>query len=217
MKLSRSTKIFLVAGLVIQLVTYLILPNSILSLVSGVLGVCSVVFGASGNIMSFVFGFAQVGTYTYLCIEERLYAEVAMNMFYFLTMVGGVYVWRGRLKEGDSMEVTTRNMSLKTLIWMSLAVAVLSIVVGWLLARYTEDSQPYLDAITTVPALVAQILMVMVYREQWYLWLLVDILAVVMWWRAGDYCMVAQYAFWCVNCVYGYKQWTKLLKKDRGC
>ena len=211
MKLSNWTKIFLLLGLLIQLITYLMSSSSLLSLVSGMLGVCSVVFGASGNIMSFVFGFAQIGTYTYLCIEERLYAEVAMNVFYYLTMVGGVYVWRSRLKEDESMEVTTRSMSLKNLVWISLVIAVISIVVGWLLARYTNDSQPYLDAVTTVPALVAQVLMVLVYREQWYLWMVVDVLAVVMWWRAGDYCMATQYAFWCANCVYGYVHWTKLM------
>ena len=211
MKLSNWTKIFLLLGLLIQLITYLMSSSSLLSLVSGMLGVCSVVFGASGNIMSFVFGFAQIGTYTYLCIEERLYAEVAMNVFYYLTMVGGVYVWRSRLKEDESMEVTTRSMSLKNLVWISLVTAVISIVVGWLLARYTNDSQPYLDAVTTVPALVAQVLMVLVYREQWYLWMVVDVLAVVMWWRAGDYCMATQYAFWCANCVYGYVHWTKLM------
>ena len=36
-------------------------------------------------------------------------------------------------------------------------------------------------------------LMVMVYREQWYLWLIVDVLAMIMWLRAENYCMAAQY------------------------
>jgi nicotinamide mononucleotide transporter len=91
-----------------------------------------------------------------------------------------------------------------------ISVVLLSLVVGWLLQRYTDDPQPYLDAFTTVPAIVAQILMVLTFREQWYIWILVDILALVMWLRAGNYCMAAQYLFWCANCVYGYIQWSKL-------
>ena len=53
----------------------------------------------------------------------------------------------------------------------------------------------------------------MAFREQWYLWLMVDVLTMVMWVRAENYCMAAQYAFWCANCVYGYIQWTKSLEK----
>ena len=213
--ISRTTWIFLTLGILVQLITFALMPSSLLSLVSGLLGICSVVLGAQGNILTFVFGFAQVGTYTYLCCIERFYAEIAINVYYFLTMIYGVYCWRKHLKNEDGMNVQTRTMSPYILVVLTLVVLILSATVGWGLAHYTDDSQPYLDAFTTVPAIVAQILMVLVYREQWYLWLLVDVLAVVMWLRAGNYCMAAQYAFWCANCVYGYIQWSKALKKDK--
>jgi nicotinamide mononucleotide transporter len=169
-----------------------------------------VVLGAQGNIWSFVFGFAQVGTYTYLCCIEHFYAEIAMNMYYFVTMLYGVYCWRRRLQQ-DTKQLQTRRLPARLIPWMSAGVLLLSILTGWLLSRYTDDPQPYMDALTTVPAIAAQLLMVLAYREQWYLWLVVDVLAVVMWLRAENYCMAAQYAFWCANCVYGYIQWTKLL------
>ena len=78
--MSRGTWIFLFLGLALQLVTYVIMPTVPLSLISGILGVCSVVLGAQGNLLTFVFGFAQVGTYTYLCYEERFYAEIGLNI-----------------------------------------------------------------------------------------------------------------------------------------
>ena len=211
MSLRRTTWIFLILGVLVQVVTFYVLPeDNPWSLVSGVLGICSVVLGAQGNILSFVFGFAQVATYMYLCCIERFYAEIAMNIYYFITMIYGVYCWRKRLTN-NSMQLQTRRLSAKTLPWIIVAIIMLSVLVGWLLGRYTDDPQPYMDAFTTVPAIAAQLLMVLAYREQWYLWLVVDLLAVVMWLRAENYCMAAQYAFWCANCVYGYIQWTKLL------
>ena len=176
------------------------------------LGICSVVLGAQGNILTFLFGFAQVGTYTYLCCMERFYAEIAMNVYYFLTMIYGVYVWRNRLTTKDSMQIQTRVLSKQFLAAISIVVLLTSLLTGWLLDRYTDDTQPYLDAFTTIPALVAQVLMMLAYREQWYLWIFVDVLAMVMWFIAGNYCMAVQYAFWCVNCVYGYVQWTRSLE-----
>ena len=211
MSLRRSTWIFLILGILVQVVTFHVLPeDNPWSLVSGLLGICSVVLGAQGNIWSFVFGFAQVGTYTYLCCIEHFYAEIAMNMYYFVTMLYGVYCWRRRLHQ-DTKQLQTRRLPARLIPWMSAGVLLLSILTGWLLSRYTDDPQPYMDALTTVPAIAAQLLMVLAYREQWYLWLVVDVLAVVMWLRAENYCMAAQYSFWCANCVYGYIQWTKLL------
>ena len=201
---------FLLVGILVQCITYALMPDSPWSLVSGLLGICSVVLGAQGNILTFVFGFAQVGTYTYLCCIEHFYAEIAMNMYYFVTMLYGVYCWRRRLQQ-DTKQLQTRRLPARLLPWMSAGVLLLSLLTGWLLSRYTDDPQPYMDALTTVPAIAAQLLMVLAYREQWYLWLVVDVLAVVMWLRAENYCMAAQYAFWCANCVYGYIQWTKLL------
>ncbi len=206
--ISRSSWIFLIVGLLIQVITFSLLPeDNPWSLVSGMLGVCSVVLGAQGNMLTFVFGFAQVVTYTYLCCIERFYAEIAMNVYYFVTMIYGVYCWSKRLT-GNSWQIETRSLSSKHIPVIVLLILLLSWLTGWLLSRYTDDAQPYMDAFTTVPAIAAQLLMILAYREQWYLWLIVDILAAIMWIRAGNYCMAAQYAFWCANCVYGYRQWS---------
>ena len=207
----RGMWLFLATGLLVQIVTFCLMPHSPWALVSGMLGICSVVLGAQGNILTFIFGFAQVVTYTYLCVLERFYAEIAINIYYFFTMIYGVYCWRRRLSD-NTLQVQTRRLSRNIFPIMSVAILLLSVLTGWLLQRYTDDPQPYLDAFTTVPAIAAQILMVMAYREQWYLWLMVDVLALGMWLRAENYCMAAQYAFWCANCIYGYVQWTKSLK-----
>ena len=213
-KLPKQTGmwLFLVTGLLVQIITFCLIPHSPWAMISGVFGICSVVLSAQGNILTFVFGFVQVATYTYLCCIERFYAEIAINIYYFITMIYGVYCWRKRLYD-NTMQVQTRRLAPSFLPWMAIAIVGISFLTGWLLESYTDDPQPYLDAFTTIPAIAAQVLMVMAYREQWYLWLIVDALAVVMWLRAENYCMAAQYVFWCANCIYGYIQWSKSLEK----
>ena len=207
---------FLACGLLIQVATYVITNLSSLtshlspvSLISGLLGVCSVCLAAQGNIRTYFFGFAQVLTYTYLCWTQRFYGEIAINAYYFGTMIYGVFVWRKNLS-GDTSTITPRRLTLP----VALLIAGVTLLCSWLagigLATWTDDTQPYLDAFTTIPALVAQVLMILVYREHWFLWLAVDIVSVVMWLRAGDYCMAVQYAFWCANCLYGLKRWQSL-------
>ncbi len=206
---------FLATGLAVQVVVYCLSPDNPWSLVSGLLGMCSVVLCSQGNIFTFAFGFGQILTYSYLCYLERFYAGLAMNAFYFVTQLYGIFSWRKQLQQATEDNLTTpvptRRLSLPALLAVVGVSLVVSAVVGLCLSRYTADSSPYLDAFTTVPALVAQVLMILVYREQWYLWLFVDALSTLMWLIAGNYCMTALYAFWCINCVYGYVRWTKQL------
>ena len=208
---------FLTFGLLLQIVTFFVAnhlssldsPLSVLSLISGLLGVCSVCLTAQGNIWTYLFGFAQVGTYMALVVSNRFLGQVALNVFYLITMIYGVYVWRQRLGD-DARTVTPRRLSLRAIIPILTGMILFSLFAGYELQTYTSHPQPYLDAFTSVPALVAQVLMILAYREHWFIWLAVDILNIVLWLRAGDYCMAAQYVFWCANCLYGLKRWKTL-------
>ncbi len=196
-----------------QAVTYLIAPDNIWALISALFGVCSVVLCAQGKWLTFFFGFGQILTYTYLCVLERFYGGIAINVFYFCSQIYGIYNWRKLLKEGDEGKKTRdvipfRRMRPTAFAVLCAGLLALSLLTGWVLGHYTNDTQPYLDALTTVPAFAAQILLVMAYREQWFIWLFIDLLYVVMWWQAESYCMVAQYVFWCVNATYGAVRWS---------
>jgi len=212
---------FIAFGLLVQVVTYFITnslnPHSLtlVSLISGCLGVCSVCLAAQGNIWTYAFGFGQVLTFTWLCWTQRFYGTIAINAYYFGTMVYGIFVWKKRLRaenqeSGAERRVVPRTLTPAVMIAIIAATIAASTLVGWGLSAWTDDTQPYLDAYTTVPALVAQVLMILVYREHWFIWLAIDILSVALWLRAGDYCMAAQYIFWCMNCLYGLKRWKTL-------
>lgn len=202
---------FILFGLLLQTIVYCVQPSSMLSFVSSLAGILSVTLCAQGKISTFLFGFIQVCTYTVLAYEQHLWAEVAQNVYYFCTMVYGIFVWKSRYDTTDSGSARLLARHLKSAVWiLSVCVIVaLSLLVGYLLSAYTNDTQPYLDAFTTVPAVFAQILMILGYREQWIIWFLIDIGLTTIWLRAGDYCLTAQHLFWCANCVYGYVNWSK--------
>ena len=209
--------LFIVTGIIVQVVAYVLVPDNPWSLVSGLFGICSVVLCSEGSILTFFFGFGQIITYTYLCWLERFYAGIAMNAFYFLSQIYGIYVWRHRIiQDNDSISpslkqsiIKTRSLRPQVFVLLSVVMVACSAATGFLLARFTDDTQPWFDAFTTVPAIAAQILMVMAYRQHWYIWFAIDILYIFLWAQAGNACMLMQYAFWTANCVYGYLVWAK--------
>lgn len=204
---------FLFLGIAVQVVVFTLQPDTPISLVCGITGIIAVILCAQGKISTFLFGFIQIGTYLYLSLVERLYGEVALNVFYFVSQLYAVYVWRRHYRirtETRSAELQPRRLKAWVMCCIMAAVLLLSSLTGLLLSRFTDDTQPWLDAFTTVPALFAQVLLMLAYREQWPLWLMVDVLSAVMWARAGNWCLFAQYVFWCANCIYGWRRWASI-------
>ena len=156
------------------------------------------------------FGFAQLFTYVALCLQQKLYGEIAENAFYLATMLYGMYHWHKNY-DNEKLEVKTRSFNLEINLDV-LSFTVIGIVLLYITLSYTDDTQPFMDAITTVPAITAQILMILRYKESWFYWLIIDIGSIIMWINANDWCMVAQFIFWSINCMYGYYKWNKSVR-----
>ena len=199
--------VFLLIGVALQIFTYIITKDTLLSFMSGLFGVISVVYCSQRKISFYFFGFVQLFTYIALCVEQKLYGEIGENIFYFVTMVVGIFLW---LKHYNKEESQVEIKPLTATGWTASLVACIlgSLALGLTLKTFTNDTQPYLDAFSTVPAFVAQVLMIKRRKEQWIFWIIVDITTGILWLRAGNYCMVAQYIFWIANCGYGYRKWS---------
>jgi nicotinamide mononucleotide transporter len=74
----------------------------------------------------------------------------------------------------------------------------------------------WLDSASTSFSLVANALMVMRYREQWVLWIIVDIITVIMWIIAGDWIQTTMWALFLLNAFYGLIVWSKSDKTYKG-
>jgi len=199
--------IFLGLGLLLQVITYIVTQDSFLSLTSGLCGIISVVLCSRKKMLFYWFGFAQLFTYVALCLQQKLYGEIAENMFYLVTMLYGIYHWNKNY-DNEKLEVKTRGFNLETNLDV-LSFTVIGIVLLYIILSHTDDTQPFMDAITTVPAITAQILMILRYKESWFYWLIIDIGSIIMWVNANNWCMVAQFVFWSINCIYGYYKWRK--------
>jgi nicotinamide mononucleotide transporter len=212
---SLGEKLFMWGMVLLQIVVYIIAPDSWYGIAAGIAGCISVVLTAKGRWMMYPIGFIQNFTYTVLAFQNRFYGEVLEQMFYIITMIWGMYAWAKNMNtnEDGTQEVKTRKFT--TAEWVMSIIATLVMTCGFgLVLENMGAAQAYTDAATNVMALFAQIMMVKRYREQWIWWIVIDLLCIKMWFVAGNWSMVAMYVAWTINCVYGWFNWSKLNKNQ---
>lgn len=199
--------ILLASGLVCQLVVFFLTNDTLLSLLSGIAGMVSVVRCSERKMSFYLWSFLQMVTYTIICCQSELWGKVVENGFYFLTMLGGLFVWKSNLDD----ESLVKSKSLEGTSFVGLCLATFGLIMmAWPLLERFGSTQPMFDASTTVIGIVAQILMMLRFRENWILWFVQDVLCIAMWVNAENWCMVAQYVFWTINTIYGYIKWRKI-------
>lgn len=198
--------LFMFIGIFLQLIAWYITKDSLISLISGVTGIISVILCSQRKISFYFFGFIQLGTYMYLAWHQRFYGELIENVFYIITMLIGIVVW---LKNYNTEEqiVESKRLSDRLFYIICSIMVFICILLGYYMKYFTDNTQPFMDSCSTVPAFIAQTLLMLRYREQWIFWIIIDVVSIFMWMFADNWIMVIQFIFWTMNCIYGYRKW----------
>ena len=206
--------LFLVSMILLQLIVYMIEPDSIIGMICGISGVICVVLTAKGKISSYLFNFIQIVTYMVICWDFKLYLEFGENIFYFITCIFGVFIWKKNMTTNKDGSTQVKAKKFRSYHWIILVAysTICTFVLGYLAKTYLGNTLPYLDAFTNILSIAAQMLMIFRYREQWLVWIVIDITCLIMFITLGQWSMVAMYIAWTANAIYGWYNWTKLNK-----
>ena len=209
---TKFEKIFLATMVALQAIVYCFVPDSPIGIICGIAGCICVVLTAKGKISSYAFNFLQMITYMIICWDAALYLEFGEQVFYFIVCIYGVFAWKKNMK--TNADGTEQVKAKKFKLWQWFAAAAIVIfstgLLGYFGAEVLGSTMPYLDAMTVALAVIAQLLMVWRYREQWACWILIDVISLIMFIALGNWSMVAMYVAWTINAFYGWYNWTKL-------
>jgi len=160
------------------------------------------------NIWNWPIGITNNILFAILFWESRLYADLGLQGIYLLM---GVYGWWKWLRGGEK-NAPLQVSSISKRNWITLLVLIPSgtwIIRQLLLA--VNGSAPFLDALTTVLCLAAQYLLCLKKLENWYLWILADIIYVPLYLSKKLPLTALLYAGFIFLCILGYKKWRKEL------
>ncbi|MFW8054341.1 nicotinamide riboside transporter PnuC [Vagococcus fluvialis] len=163
---------YIIALLALQVGVYLIAPDSVIGMVSGLAGVICLVYGMKGRKITFIFGLVQCLAMTYIAYKSHAYGSFAMNIVYVISQPIGWFLW------GNDEAVNSFSPGVKKKIF---AGAFIAWGIGWLVLANLGGQLPYIDSVNLVISLIAQTLYIFKYKENWSLWIFVNIANLFYW------------------------------------
>ena len=171
-------------------------------------GLVSVYLSTRQNIWSWPTALVNVSLYALLFYREKLYADMGLQVIYFVISLYGWYEWL----YGGENRTPLRVSRLTPRLAVVLGVIGLagSMALGTMFHRWTDASLPYLDSTLSVFSLVAQWMMTRKILENWALWIVLDVVYVWMFIALKHLNFTAfQYAVFLVLAVMGLRDWKR--------
>lgn len=159
-------------------------------------------------IWAFPIGIAGVLLYAVVFYEAKFYGDMALQLVYVVMQVHGWYAW-SRDKHKQDNKIAVRRLNTRQ--WLlTLGLIVLgTLSIGKVLSQISDASLPTIDALTTSLSLVAQLWMNLRYLENWWLWIVANIIYLYQYSYKGLYVTTALYAAFLVLAVMGYLEWKR--------
>jgi len=181
-------------------------PLDQLNLVLGVLGVWLMI---RRTLWAFPVGLVAVAVQGVLFFRTKFYADATLQVFFFGALVWG---WRHWVRDrGTAPELPVTMLS-----WrgrgLTIALATAG-TAGWALTvgRWTDTLMPWRDAFIAAFQVAAQVLQARKNLENWPLWIIVNLVAVVSYWKAEMAYTAFLFAIYLGLAVAGWREWRRTM------
>lgn len=154
-------------------------------------------------------GIVGCGLFALLFFQSNLYADVLLQGFFVVTSVIGWWKWT-RGAGGAPLPISHANFA--SLLWTVPVGLAATAAYGAMLNFYTSAYAPFVDSAVLVFSVIGQVLLLQRRIENWVFWLLVNSIAVPLYFSRGLYLTAALYvAFW-INALASWMWWNKLAR-----
>ncbi len=157
--------------------------------------------------------------YAIIDFTNGIYANGAICCYNFIMSVYGLLVWRGVIQSKDKSERSISSCPRRYWWRLILLVVVLSVALTWLLGLLHESQYTLsngrvvdlavLDSISSALTIVGMIMLSQKWWQQWFCWMIVEPLMIVIFWLTGNYASAVLYLVFEVFCILGIIRWRK--------
>jgi nicotinamide mononucleotide transporter len=173
--------------------------------------IANIYLAARANIWNYALGVIAVSIYFFIFYHAKLYADMGLQVVYFALQFYGWYQWCYGGSKHTRLPITLTPR----LMWVYgfTAMVLITLILSFILTKYTDSTVILVDSVTTSICLVAQWMMDRKWIENWFLWIIADIISVGMYLYKGLALTAALYFFFIALCIMGYRHWKYELVK----
>lgn len=188
------------------------ITENIVEIFGAVAGIAYVILEIRRNILLWPLGIITSAVYIYVFGRNGFYANMGLQVYYLVISVYGWYRWRRR-QEGDQNGARTdvRRIDSATAAVCALVAVVLWAGLWLLLDRATDSPVPLWDGLIASLSVVATWMLTRKYIEQWYVWIVANAIAVVVYLASGLYPTAVLFLVYFVMAIVGLREWSRSL------
>lgn len=173
-------------------------------------GFMAVYFTIKQNIWCWYFGLLQVILYCFIFYTSKLYSDMILHVIYVFLQIFGWYNWKYGGSNNSTLQV---KLLTNAIFWAGLTILI-TLVLGFFMQSKTDASYPYEDTFIMVASLVAQYLMIKKVLESWLFWIIVDVVAIIIYSYKNLYFTTGLYVLFLIMSIIGYLQWKNTYKEE---
>lgn len=186
-------------------------------IIGTLLGVIGVWLMIRQNIWGWPVGLVQVAVYFGVFLDARLYSDALLQVAFFLIQAyGWWHWWHGATEVGaGERELPIARLSLSVIITWIAVGAVLTGGWGLLMDRKTDAALPWWDAFILVFSLIAQWLQARKNIENWPTWLIVNTVAIGVYWAKDLRLTSGLYLIFWIMALWGWRAWARAMREAK--
>ena len=189
----------------------------ILEIIAVITGMLSIWYSYRINILVYPIGMISLALYVFIFINNGLYANAVINFLYFVISIFGWWNWL-RQRTTDNGQQTTDKVELKVSYLSkkenAITITILVILIFFINLFTTNDLSIRLDYYTSAAGLIAMVLTSFKKVENWFFYLVADIVLIPLCIYNGLYLTSIQYVAYTILAIMGYINWNKEAKKN---
>jgi nicotinamide mononucleotide transporter len=185
------------------------IKTPVVDILAVIFGVVYVILAARNHILCWFFGIIGSALTTYsVFFNYNLYLETFLNGFYVVAAIWGWINWK---KQESSLKKIV-SYPLAKHFKIIFVAAIVALAVGYFFDNYTPTAAPYLDAFTTVFALMTTFMIGLKILENWLYWIVIDSVSIYLYSSRGAYFYVLLFCVYIIVSIMGYLKWRKEFK-----
>ena len=140
-----------------------------------------------------------------LSFQNRFFAEVGMNIIYFVTQaVQGIPYFRNHKDETGDVETKSEIEPIKIITYIAFGTLAMGLI-----SKYFDGNMVVLDSVQNGIAIGAQLRQMNGNADGWLLWVLSNIINIIVWASVGNWILVASFAAYAIVAISGYLNWSE--------